>query len=81
MEVKSAIASAEEIIASPSEVQVEPEVQPDIQPVALEEVNEEIPLGDEECSSVALNNVTDDVTAPNAPSGQFSNLYLALYGS
>ena len=73
-EVKSAIASAEEIIGTSSDNQ--PDVQPDdqqetssdVQPEASEQVNEEIPLVDEECSSAVLNDV-------KAPSGQFSNFY------
>ena len=49
----------------------EPEVQPDIEPEAVEQVNEEVPLANEECSSVALNNATDEVAPPGSshPSG------------
>ena len=75
-EVKSAIASAEEIIETASEDQ--PEVSPAYQPEASEQVNEEIPLANEECSSVALNDITEDVTPPDAPSGHFSKLFLAF---
>ena len=72
-EVKSAIASAEEIIRTSPEDQ--PEVQPEVQPEALEQMNEEIPLANEECSSAALNDVTDEVTPLNPPniSGSFQN--------
>ena len=75
-EVKSAIASAEEIIETASEDQ--PEVSPADQPEASEQVNAEIPLANEECSSVALNDITEDVTPPDAPSGHFSKLFLAF---
>ena len=68
-EVKSAIASAEEIIETASEN------QPEYQPEASEQVNEEIPLANEECSSVALNDATEDVAPPDAPSGQFQNYF------
>lgn len=72
-EVKSAIASAEEIIetASKDQPDVQPEVSPAYQPEASEQVNEEILLANEECSSVALNDITEDVTPPDAPSGHF----------
>ena len=75
-EVISATASAEEIIETLPEVQ--PEVPSEDQPEALEQITEEIPLANEECSSVAVNDITDNVTPPDAPSGQFSNLFLAF---
>ena len=80
-EVKSAIASAEEIIetASKDQPDVQPEVSPAYQPEASEQVNEEILLANEECSSVALNDITEDVTPPDAPSGHFSKLFLAFW--
>jgi len=40
-----------------------------------DQVNEEIPLASEECSSIALNDVTEDVTPPDAPSGHFQNYF------
>jgi len=80
-EVKSAIAASEEIIETASENQpdVQPEISPVCQPEASEQVNEEIPLANEECSSVALNDVTEHVTPPDAPSGHFSKLFPAFW--
>ena len=73
-EVKSAIASAEEIIQTSPDNQPDvqpddqPEISSDVQPEASEQVNEEIPLVDEECSSAKLNE-------DEALTGQFSNFY------
>ena len=73
-EVKSTIASAEEIIGTSSDNQLDvqpddqPEISSNVQPEASEQINEEIPLVEEECSSAVLNDV-------KAPSGQFSNFH------
>ena len=73
-EVKSAIASAEEIIQTSPDNQPDvqpddqPEISSDVQPEASKQVNQEIPSVDEECSSAVSNDV-------KAPSGHFSNFY------
>ena len=43
-----------------------------------DQVNEEIPLANEECSAVALNDVTEDITPSDAPSGHFLKLLPAF---
>ena len=66
IEVEPETRSEVEAVVQP---EVEPEVEQVIEPEPVEQVNEEVSLANEECSSVALNDGTDVAAPPSHTSG------------